>query len=54
MKFKICSTDEATFDDVIGMVPVVGVETRFAVCCDVWDELPEYVKEDITVLLDNV
>lgn len=36
MKFLICSTDESTFDMVIGTSPVVGTHERFVVPADVY------------------
>ncbi len=36
MKFLVCSTDEQTFDMVIGTSPVVGFAERFVVPMDVY------------------
>ncbi len=48
--FVLCSTDEATFEDLIGMIVVVGTAERFVTDQDLYNELPEYVLEDITVI----
>lgn len=56
MKFLVCSTDEDTFNLVIGTSPVVGTHERFVVPMDIYfddlsDEVPfEYRQEEMLEL----
>lgn len=54
MLFIVCSTNEDTFEDLLGYVVVVGCSDRFVMVQDEFDSLPEEIQSNVSVIKDDV